>query len=46
MRFALHRVQERLAAMLALTGDLDAVVTLEIVDWERHVLAGPGSRRI
>jgi hypothetical protein len=40
MRFALHRVQERLAAMLALTGDLDAVVILEIVDWEGHVLAG------
>ena len=40
VRFALHRVQERLASMLAMTGDLDAVVTLEIVDWEGHVLAG------
>jgi hypothetical protein len=39
VRFALHRVQERLAAMLALTGDLDAVVTLEVVDWVGHVLA-------
>jgi hypothetical protein len=32
-------VQERLASMLAMTGDLDAVVTLEIVDWEGHTLA-------
>ena len=40
VRFALHRVQERLTAMLALTGDLDAVVTIEVVDWEGHVLAG------
>jgi hypothetical protein len=39
MRFALHCVQERLAAMLALTGDLDAVVILEVVDWKGHVLA-------
>src|SRR5512145_1959908 len=31
--FDLHRVQERLATMLALTGDLDAVVILEVVDW-------------
>jgi hypothetical protein len=37
--FALHRVQERLAAMLALTGDLDAAVILEMVDWEGHALA-------
>jgi len=39
LRFALHRLQERLASMLAMTGDLDAVVTLEIVDWEGHALA-------
>lgn len=39
VHFALHRVQDRLTAMLALTGDLDAVVTLEVVDWEGHVLA-------
>ena len=25
--------------MLAMTGDLDAVVTLEILDWEGHALA-------
>ena len=25
--------------MLAMTGDLNAVVTLEIVDWEGHTLA-------
>ncbi len=37
--FALHRLQERLASMLALTGDLDAVILLEIVDWEGHALA-------
>jgi hypothetical protein len=37
--FALHRVQERLATMLALTGDLDAVVILEVVDWQGHALA-------
>jgi hypothetical protein len=74
LHFALHRLQERLASMLAMTGDLvvqqldidrcyrfprqaettvscsptcqlwrvgalDAVVTLEIVDWEGHALA-------
>lgn len=39
LRFALHRLQERLASMLALTGDLDAVVDLEIIDWEGNVLA-------
>lgn len=39
LHFALHRLQERLAAMLAMTGDLDAVVDLKIVDWDGHVLA-------
>ena len=39
LQFALHRLQERLASMLAMTGDLDAVVTLEILDWEGHALA-------
>ena len=39
IQFALHRLQERLASMLAMTGGLDAVVILEIVDWEGHTLA-------
>jgi len=39
MQFALYRLQERLVSMLAMTGDLDAVVTLEIVDWDGHALA-------
>jgi hypothetical protein len=39
VQFALHHVQERLASMLALAGDLDAVVLLEIVDWDSHALA-------
>jgi hypothetical protein len=39
LQFALHRLQERLASMLAMTGDLDAIVTLEIVDWQWHALA-------
>ena len=39
LQFALHRLQERLASMLAMTGDLDALVTLEIVDWQGHALA-------
>jgi hypothetical protein len=38
-QFALHQVQERLASMLALTGKLDAVVLLEIVDWDSQALA-------
>ena len=32
IQFALHRIQERLASMLAMTGDLDAVVVLKIVN--------------
>ena len=39
VHFALHRVQEQLASMLAMTGDLDAVVILEVVDWAGHILA-------
>jgi hypothetical protein len=39
LQFALHRLQERLASMLAMTGDLDALVTLEIVDREGQALA-------
>src|SRR5262249_33648580 len=39
LQFGLYRVQERLASMLAMTGDLDAAVTLAIVDWEGHALA-------
>ena len=39
LQFALYRLQERLASMLAMTGDLDALVTLEIVDWQGHALA-------
>lgn len=39
LHFVLHRLQERLAAMLAMTGDLDAVVDLNIVDGDGHTLA-------
>jgi hypothetical protein len=39
LQFALHLLQERLASMLAVTSDLDAVVTLEIVNWQGHALA-------
>ncbi|MGQ4810363.1 hypothetical protein NKDENANG_03821 [Candidatus Entotheonellaceae bacterium PAL068K] len=39
IQFALHCLQERLASRLAMTGDLDAVVILEIIDCEGQVLA-------
>lgn len=37
--FALHRIQERLASMLAMTSDLDAVVSLKIVNQSGQSLA-------
>ena len=39
IHFALHRIQERLASMLAMTGDLDAVVSLKIVNQSEQSLA-------
>lgn len=38
-QFELHRIQEKLSSMLALTGDLDAVAGLEILDISGKPLA-------
>ena len=40
IQFALYGIQDRLASMLAMTGDLDAVVVLRIVDGMERPLAG------
>lgn len=39
IRFDLYRIQERLASMLVMTNDLDAIVVLKIVDRSEHPLA-------
>jgi hypothetical protein len=38
-QFDLHRIQERLSSLLALTGDLDAIADLEILDNDRKPMA-------
>ena len=40
IQFALYDIQDRLASMLAMTGDLDAVVVLRVVDGMERPLAG------
>ena len=40
IQFALSGIQDRLASMLAMTGDLDAIVVLRIVDGMERTLAG------